>query len=433
MKGGYMLKRLILVITALLLIGATVQAEESIRILMESVPDTRYIQELLPQFKAETGIEVEMEVISYIDMHSKLVPQLISPKGSYDAIVVDFYWAGEFTKAGWLMPLDDLVKRDNFDTGVYVPKVMDLVGRVDNTLYMLPFYNYSMAIIYRKDLIEDPKERAAFKSKYGIDLKVPETWDEYWKQVEFFSRDTNNDGKNDMYGTVIQGQRGDCISMQWSNFLYAQGGQYNDKDWNPTLNNAAGISALTAYREALQKFSPPGSESYCFDEGFNVMAQGKAFSLQTFNIMFAGFEDPKSSKVVGKVAITPNPGGGLNGAWGWAIPKSSPNKEAAWKFLKWVESYEIAKKRAILGGAPTQTKIFVDPEVVAARSYYPILGKILAGAQQFPVFTYTTQLVEEMGRELNLAATGEKDIKEALDASAEAFRKLLIKDGKLSK
>ena len=427
-----MLKRLLLVVTVFLLIGGLVQAE-SIRLLMESVPDTRYIQELLPQFKAETGIDVDMEVISYIDMHSKLVPQLISPKGSYDAIVVDFYWVGEFTKAGWLMPLDDLVKRDNFDIGVYVPKLIELVGRVDNTLYMLPFYNYSMAIIYRKDMLEDPKEQAAFKAKYGMDLKIPKTWDEYWKQVEFFSRDTNNDGKTDMFGTVIQGQRGDCISMQWSNYLYALGGQYNDSNWNPTLNSAAGVAALTAYREALQKFSPPGSESYCFDEGFNVLAQGKAFSLQTFNIMFAGFEDPESSKVVGKVAITPNPGGGLNGAWGWAIPKSSPNKEAAWKFLKWVESYEIAKKRALLGGAPTQTKIFVDPEVVATRSYYPILGKILAGAQQFPVFTYTTQLVEEMGRELNLAATGEKDVKEALDASAEAFRKLLIKDGKLSK
>ena len=427
-----MLKRLFLVVTVFLLIGGLVQAE-SIRLLMESVPDTRYIQELLPQFKAETGIDVDMEVISYIDMHSKLVPQLISPKGSYDAIVVDFYWVGEFTKAGWLMPLDDLVKRDNFDIGVYVPKLIELVGRVDNTLYMLPFYNYSMAIIYRKDMIEDPKEQAAFKAKYGMDLKIPKTWDEYWKQIEFFSRDTNNDGKTDMFGTVIQGQRGDCISMQWSNYLYALGGQYNDSNWNPTLNSAAGVAALTAYREALQKFSPPGSESYCFDEGFNVLAQGKAYSLQTFNIMFAGFEDPESSKVVGKVAITPNPGGGLNGAWGWAIPKSSPNKEAAWKFLKWVESYEIAKKRALLGGAPTQTKIFVDPDVVAARSYYPILGEILAGAQQFPVFTYTTQLVEEMGRELNLAATGEKDIKEALDASAEAFRKLLIKDGKLSK
>jgi ABC-type glycerol-3-phosphate transport system substrate-binding protein len=427
-----MLKRLFLTITVFLLIGGIAQAK-NIRLLMESVPDTRYIQELLPQFKAETGIDVQMEVISYIDMHSKLVPQLVSPRGSYDAIVVDFYWVGEFTKAGWLMPLDELVKRDNFDTGVYVPKLMDLVGRVDNILYMLPFYNYSMAVIYRKDLIEDPKEQAAFKAKYGIDLKIPQTWDEYWKQVEFFSRDTNNDGQKDLFGTVIQGQRGDCISMQWSNYLYSQGGQYNDSNWTPTLNSDAGVRALNAYREALEKFSPAGSESYCFDEAFNVMAQGKAYSLQTFNIMFAGFEDPNSSKVVGKVAITPNPGGGLNGAWGWAIPKSSPNKEDAWTFLKWVESYEIAKKRALLGGAPTQTKIFVDPEVVAARSYYPILGEILAGAQQFPVFTYTGQLVEEMGRELNLAATGQKDVKQALDASADAFRKLLIKDGKLPK
>jgi len=79
----------------------------------------------------ETGIDVDMEVISYIDMHSKLVPQLISPKGSYDAIVVDFYWVGEFTKAGWLMPLDDLIARDSIDTNAYVPALMDLVGEVD--------------------------------------------------------------------------------------------------------------------------------------------------------------------------------------------------------------------------------------------------------------------------------------------------------------
>ena len=103
------------------------------------------------------------------------------------------------------------------------------------------------------------------------------------------------------------------------------------------------------------------------------------------------------------------------------------------KGLKWAEAYETAKQRAMLGGAPTQARIFNDPDVVAKRPYYPVLGEILAGAQDFPVFTYTTELVEEMGRELNLAATGEKDIKEAMDAAAEKFRKLLVKDGKLSK
>lgn len=425
------MKRLVAALGVLALTAGAAQAE-TIRILMETVPDTRYIEELLPQFTADTGIDVEIEAISYIDMHSKLVPQLLAPQGSYDAIVVDFYWVGEFSKAGWLMPLDDLIARDGIDTSAYVPAMMDLVGKVDDVTLMLPFYNYSMAVIYRTDLIEDPAEQAAFQEKYGIPLQVPQTWDEYWKQVEFFTRDNDGDGERDLYGTVIQGQRGDCISMQWSNFLYSQGGQYYDADWNPTLNSPQGVAAMDAYREAVLNYSPPGSESFCFDEAFNVMAQGRAYSFVTFNILYASFEDPESSTVAGKVGITPNPGGGLNGAWGWAIPNSSVNKDAAWTFIKWVESYEIAKARAMAGGAPTQTAIFTDPDVVAARPYYPVLGEILAGAQPFPVFTYTTELVEEMGRELNLAATGEKGSQEALDEAAAAFRKLLIKDGKLA-
>jgi ABC-type glycerol-3-phosphate transport system substrate-binding protein len=122
----------------------------------------------------------------------------------------------------------------------------------------------------------------------------------------------------------------------------------------------------------------------------------------------------------------------LNGGWGWAIPNSSAQKEAAWKFIKWAEDPETAKKRALLGGAPTQSNIFTDPEVVAARPYYPVLGEILAGTQDFPVFTYTTEFVEEVGRELNLAATGEKPIAEAMTAAQEKYRKLLVKDGKIS-
>ncbi|MFV2093134.1 MAG: ABC transporter substrate-binding protein, partial [Hyphomicrobiales bacterium] len=294
------MKGFLAALIVLVLIGGEARAE-TIRLLMENVPDTRYIEELLPKFEAETDIDVELEVISYIDMHSKLVPQLIAPQGSYDAIVVDFYWAGEFTRAGWLLPLDDLVARDGFDTSVYVPRLLELVGRVDGVFYMLPFNNYSMAIIYRQDFIEDPVEQAAFKAKYGIDLRVPVTWDEYWKQVEFFSRDTTGNGKLDRFGIVIQGQRGDCISMQWSNFLFGQGGSYNDSNLNPTLNSPAGIAAMQAYREAIEKFSPAGSESFCFDEAFNVMAQGKAYSLQTFTFLFGDFGDPSCWKVVGKV------------------------------------------------------------------------------------------------------------------------------------
>ena len=113
------MKKSFLIISIILFFATSITYAKTIRILMETVPDTRYLQELLPEFEKQTGIKVEIEAIGYSDMHSKLVPQLISSQGSYDLIVVDFYWVGEFTKAKWLMPLDDFVKRDNIELPKY--------------------------------------------------------------------------------------------------------------------------------------------------------------------------------------------------------------------------------------------------------------------------------------------------------------------------
>jgi ABC-type glycerol-3-phosphate transport system substrate-binding protein len=425
------MKKLMLLGAAIALVAGPAHAE-TIHILMESVPDTRFVQEVVPQFTEQTGIEVDIEVVNYAEMHTKLVPQLVAPTGSYDLIVVDFYWVGEFTKAGWLQPLDERIARDGFDASVYFDSLMNLVGQVEGVTYMLPFYNYAMGLTYRKDLIDNPEEQAAFKERYGIDLRVPETWDEYMKQVEFFTRDTDGNGQIDFYGVVNQGLRPDPIAMEWSNYLYANGGQYYEEGtWQPSLDTPEAIAALEAYKTNLSEFGPPGAASFGFDEAFNVAAQGKAFSYITYNMFRTAYDDPQQSAVVGLVEIAPVPNGGLNGAWGWAIPKSSPNPEAAWTFLKWIESPEIAKERALLGGSPTRSDVFDDPELAAKYPYYPALRNLLDTARNFPVFTYTPQFVEVLGRELSLAVTGEKSSEAALDAANAEFADLLEKDGKL--
>jgi len=151
----------------------------------------------------------------------------------------------------------------------------------------------------------------------------------------------------------------------------------------------------------------------------------------------AGIDDASKSAVVGKVEIMPVPGteagkgGSLNGAWGWAIPKSSPNPDAAWTFLKWVESPEIAKKRALQGGSPTRTDVFDDPDVNAKYPYAKALKEMLLTSHNFPVFTYTPQLVEVLGRELSLAVAGEKKAPDALAAIETEMSELAKKDGKL--
>lgn len=423
-----MLKRSLLSLALATGLSATAHAE-TLNILMEGVPDTEYVKSLVPEFTKETGIDVNLEVVNYAEMHTKLVPQLLAPKGSYSAIVVDFYWVGEFTKAGWLQPLDEMIAADNFDTSVYVPKLMDLVGQVDGVTYMLPFYNYAMGLLYRTDLLEDEKNKADFKAATGMDLGAPQTWDEYLKQVEFFTKDG-------MQGVVNQGLRPDPIAMEWSNYLFANGGEYHDDNWNATLNNAAGIAAVEQYKTNVDKYGPLGSASFSFDEAFNVMAQGGAYSYITYNFFRAGIDDPSQSTVVGKVEIMPVPGqtpgvgASLNGAWGWAIPKSSPNPDAAWTFLKWVESKEIAKKRALQGGSPTRTDVFDDPDLNAKYPYTGAMKDMLLTSHNFPVFTYTPQLVEVLGRELSLAVAGEKQPAEALATVETEMNELAKKDGK---
>ncbi|MGF1627388.1 MAG: ABC transporter substrate-binding protein [Alphaproteobacteria bacterium] len=417
--------KLLLAATALAGMPALAQAQ-TISILMESVPDTRFVQDVVPQFTEATGIEVEIEVVNYAEMHAKLVPQLVAPEGSYDVIVVDFYWVGEFTKAGWLQPLDDRIAESGFDAGVYVPVLFDLVGQVDGVTYMLPFYNYAMGLTYRTDLLEDPENQTAFEAEYGMPLRVPETWEEYKNQVAFFT-----DKEAGFYGVVNQGLRPDPIAMEWSNYLFANGGQFFDENWNPTLTTPEAVQALNDYIAMINDYGPVGAASFGFDEAFNVAAQGQAYSYLTYNMFRTAYDDPEISAVVGMMELAPVPNGGLNGAWGWAIPVSSPDPDAAWQFLQWIESPEIAKQRAMLGGSPTRFDVFDDPEVNATYPYYPALRALLDTSHNFPVFTYTPELVDIMGRELSLAVVGSKSPEDALATIQEEFIELARRDGKI--
>ncbi len=132
--------------TAVWLLAGPAQAE-TINILMEGVPDTRYVQELLPEFeqadrhrRRDRGRQLRR------DAHQARAAAGAPSRAATTAIVVDFYWVGEFTKAGWLQPLDERIKADKVDTSVYVPAMMNLVGKVDGVTYMLPFYNYAMGL-----------------------------------------------------------------------------------------------------------------------------------------------------------------------------------------------------------------------------------------------------------------------------------------------
>ncbi|HWQ79320.1 MAG TPA: sugar ABC transporter substrate-binding protein [Anaerovoracaceae bacterium] len=398
-------------------------AEEAktINILMETVPDTDFVIANLDKFKEETGITVNVESINYSAMHEKLLTQMLSAENSYDVIVVDCYWSGEFSKAGWLEDLGPYIEESKFDISPYLPSMMEMVGTVDGTTYMIPFYNYMLGLVYRTDVFEDQELKSGYEAATGKEFKIPDNLKDY---VELCKYITSVKGEA-LSGAAMMGLRPDPISMEWLNYLFSNGGDFYDAQGNITINSPEAVEALDLYIDNMKNAAPAGAPGFGFDEAYNVFAQGNAASYVTYNWMVPKLNDSAESKVAGTVELAQMPGGvSLNAGWGWAIPANAPDKEASWKFLQWVESFDIAKARALAGGSPTRSDVMSDPEVIAKYPHTEMVQTIMENSRIIPVISDAPQLIEVLGRELSEAVAGNKTSKEALDTVAEEMKSM---------
>lgn len=416
------------------LLGASMLAAASpafaepitLRALMEDVPETQIIESLLPEFTKETGIKVEFEKIGYGDMHDKLVAQLVAPESYYNVLEVDFLWAGEFPAAGWLEDLNPYVQKSGFDLKPFIPSMLDLLGRTPDALPILPMYNYSMGLIYRTDLLSDAKVKADYKAKTGKDLAVPATLADYVALSKFFKAQGG-----DVVGAAMQGQRGDPNSMEFSNYLFSAGGAYLDASRKVVLNSPEGLTALKLYADNIQNGAQQGALSATLDDTMRLMCAGKAFSMVTYWWMLPQLDNAeKCPAVAGKLALSVMPGGhGESGGWGWGIPKntSDESKEAAWKFIAWVQSKKTSVARAMQGHAPVRSDVFEDAAVLKKYPFYKTGLDIVASGKSFPIFAYSAQYEDVLGTQLSLAAGGQAKPEDALKAAADGLTQLMNK------
>ena len=413
-------------ILAALALGTPAKADPIVlRALMEDVPETQIIETMLPEFQKETGISVEFEKLAYGDMHDKLVTQLTGASSAYTVLEVDFLWAGEFPAAGWLTELSPLVAKSKFDLSPFIPSMLDLVGRSKGGLYLIPMYNYSMGMIYRTDLLKDPKLTAAWKAENKGELESPKTLADYVAVSKFMK------AKAGIAGAAMQGQRGDPNSMEFSNYLFSAGGRYLDDAGKVSLDSAEGKTALDLYVDNVKNGAQQGALSATLDDTQRLMCDGKAFSMITYWWMLPQIDDAKKCpNVAGKVALSVMPGGhGESGGWGWGIPKNvdEPTREAAWTFIQWVQSKKVSVARAIEGHAPVRSDVYKDPAVLAKYPSYTTAEEVVASGKAFPIFAYSAQYEDVLGTQLSLAAGGQTDSATALKAAAQGLDDLMKK------
>lgn len=382
----------------------------SMRMLMEDISETKYIQDMLPDFQAKTGGQVQFELVPYSNMYEKLVPQLSGPEksGTYDVVAVDYYWPGEFARSGWMLPLDDWIARDKVDLSGMIQAFFDVNGKVDGKTYYIPYYTYPMGLVYRKDM--------------GI--TIPKTMEEYVALAKSLK-------KGDFAGAAMQGAPTDPIAMEWLNYLYANGGDLYAADLKtPTVNNEIGLKALNQYMDLIDNAGQTGAAGANLDDAMNQFAQGKAATMISYVIWAASnFQDPSLSQVKDKWAVAPMPGTGIGnvGVWSFGVPKSSKNPDCAWEFIKWVSSVDNARARALKGSAPIYQAFYTDPEILKVSPQLEAALKILQTGKGLPLITKQQDLVATLGRELSEAVSKRKTPQAALDAVAAKLTELANK------
>lgn len=377
--------------------------EGTVRVLMEGVPDTDVVKGLLPAFrKAYPGVKVRIQTMTYDQIRDKLVASFQAPKPTYDLIVVDNPWMHDFAKAGFLEPLDGRIKNTpGYDYKDFAAPLRS-INEVGGHTYGVPFYNYALGLIYRKDLFD----------KEGI--SPPQT-------LQQLKADAAKLTTHQRAGMAMQPQRGYKIFEEWGNYLFAAGGSIYDQNGKPMLDTPEARKALHAYIDVYKNSAPKNSLNWAFDEAERAMSSDKAAMMVSYNWMLPTLNKKSSGQLAGKFGLAPIPGGRqVLGEWSWAIPDNSKTSDAAWAFVSWATSKQGEKKRVIAGGAPVRTSVLSDPEVRRkgyGAHYYDTVGGLLKHSAPLAEGPNAEELIQAVGTQLNAAVAGQKSVDAALQTA----------------
>jgi len=318
-----------------------------IRFLMNKHPFTSYIEPKVADFEKMTGIKVILEVFPEDQFRNKRMIEL-NAGGTVDGYMIMpgqaklHYW-----KAGWLKPLDAYIA-DPTLTGADWDVKDFFAGpmkgsSIEGKQIGIVINAEASLLSYRKDLFERFKR------------KVPETMEELEREAKFFYG-KEIDGKK-MVGITLRG-KGAAATSQWVDFLYSFGGSWTNAQGKSNLASPESINAFRFYGDLLRNYGPQGGTMLHWAESTSIFMEGKAAMIFDANVFKSLYENPKESKVAGKVGYTTIPAGPavkLPHVSNWSLAvsgTSTPERQkAAWLFVQWATNKQNVLS-ALLAGVP---------------------------------------------------------------------------------
>jgi multiple sugar transport system substrate-binding protein len=317
-----------------------------------------------------------------------------------------------YAEKGIIEPLDEYIKRDNYDVSDFVPAALKS-GQYKDVTYALPInINFNM-MFYNKKLFADAGITAPPKTD-------KELLDDAIKLTQ-----VNADKTIKVLGFP------DFPFVYYVNpMTFAMGGELATADGTLTPNNPGSIAAINlikAYREKfgidnIMKFNSSskyldatdpfisGKQAIRFDGPWFGSTVKNGLKIEGLDYGIAPLPAPE-----GKPELA---GGGEIQTSTFFIAKNSKNKEGGWAFLSWLMAKpQMTKFNSMFGNLPARSSVYDDPSLQDMPDF-----KIFAEAAKnanlktFPPLSVQTEYAAAFSSEFELAANGKKTAEEAMKA-----------------
>ncbi len=423
---------------ALSAFGASGVAAQDLVIFWAEWDPANFLQELVNEYEAETGVEVLVETTPWSDFQTKAFTEFNAQGSAYDMIVGDSQWLGAASEAGHYVDLTEFFNANNL-AEVMAPATVKYYAEYpgnSGTYWAVPAEGDAVGWSYRKDWFEDPTEMTNFEAKYGYPLAVPTTWAQLLDIAEFFNRP--DEGR---YGVAIYTDNSyDAMVMGVENAIFSYGAELGDFETYQVegiLNSPQAVQALEDYKR-LFSYTPPGWSKAFFVENNQAITEGLAAMSMNYFAFFPALLNEATNPHAANTGFFANPAGpdgdqfAALGGQGISIVSYSENQEESIKFLEWFIRDDVQQRWAELGGYTASAAVLESEAFRTATPYNEAFYQTMFVVKDFWAVPEFAELLTAANRRLYpFIVGGEGTAQETLDALAADWTETFTKYGRI--
>ncbi len=293
------------------------------------------LTEIIGDFTEETGIEAEIQVVTWDDYWTLL------SAGAQGGSLPDVFWmhsneAERYMSNDMLMDLTDkIAESDKIDISKYPEDITELYTYEDKN-YAVPKDVDTIALWYNKTMFDEA----------GLEYPTADwTWDDLYEAAKALTKDG-------VYGfgcSATNNQAG------YYNLIYDMGGYViNDDKTASGYDDPNTIKAMQYFEKMIQEGIMPSQETMSESAEDVLLGSGSLAMTTQGSWMLSAFKEneyiaencdcvelPKDAASGKRVSI-------YNGL-GWAASADTPNADEAWQLIEYLGSQEGQTKQAELG------------------------------------------------------------------------------------